>query len=239
MHGWFKCACMVKRGLVCCRRFGCNVCGEGGEYESLTLDCPLFRARRIVLDSWDVTLHSEGELAAVGVLHPTQFRVVGKSAAESADSQAETRHASVVEVPADFVPRLNQSGAAPAAEEGISVRLRISESRSDIVAATCSPMLPDSAKADEKTAADALAAALAATQRGLSSFSMQGSSEECSSCSSLNVVSIPCFKPSMVTLQCVCTAALTTTYCQRSQSRQLTPSQVLTGVSYHGKTFVM
>lgn len=30
------------------------MCGEGGEYESLTLDCPLFRRGRIVLDSWQV-----------------------------------------------------------------------------------------------------------------------------------------------------------------------------------------
>lgn len=25
-----------------CRAYGINVCGEGGEYETLTLDCPLF-----------------------------------------------------------------------------------------------------------------------------------------------------------------------------------------------------
>lgn len=25
-----------------CRSYGINVCGEGGEYETLTLDCPLF-----------------------------------------------------------------------------------------------------------------------------------------------------------------------------------------------------
>ena len=24
-------------------KFGMNVCGEGGEYETFTLDCPLFR----------------------------------------------------------------------------------------------------------------------------------------------------------------------------------------------------
>ena len=29
-------------------KFGLNVCGEGGEYETLTLDCPLFRSRIIV-----------------------------------------------------------------------------------------------------------------------------------------------------------------------------------------------
>ena len=25
--------------------FGLNVCGEGGEYETFTLDCPLFKKR--------------------------------------------------------------------------------------------------------------------------------------------------------------------------------------------------
>ncbi len=35
-------------------KYGCNVCGEGGEYETLTLDCPLFSRGRIVLDSWEV-----------------------------------------------------------------------------------------------------------------------------------------------------------------------------------------
>lgn len=35
-------------------RFGCNVCGEGGEYETLTLDCPAFKHGRIVLDDWQV-----------------------------------------------------------------------------------------------------------------------------------------------------------------------------------------
>ena len=35
------------------RQFGCNVCGEGGEYETFTLDCPMFPRRRIVLDAWE------------------------------------------------------------------------------------------------------------------------------------------------------------------------------------------
>lgn len=34
--------------------YGCNVCGEGGEYETLTLDCPAFQHGRIVLDDWGV-----------------------------------------------------------------------------------------------------------------------------------------------------------------------------------------
>ena len=58
---------------VSCRQYGCNICGEGGEYETLTLDSPLFKHGRIVLDSWTVALHSPDQLASVGVLHPIGF----------------------------------------------------------------------------------------------------------------------------------------------------------------------
>jgi diphthamide synthase (EF-2-diphthine--ammonia ligase) len=30
--------------------YGCNACGEGGEYETLTLDCPLFKHGHIALE---------------------------------------------------------------------------------------------------------------------------------------------------------------------------------------------
>ncbi|EFJ40149.1 hypothetical protein VOLCADRAFT_32944, partial [Volvox carteri f. nagariensis] len=33
--------------------YGCNVCGEGGEYETLTLDCPVFTRGSIVLDEFE------------------------------------------------------------------------------------------------------------------------------------------------------------------------------------------
>lgn len=29
-------------------KYGINVCGEGGEYETLTVDCPLFKSRIIM-----------------------------------------------------------------------------------------------------------------------------------------------------------------------------------------------
>lgn len=29
-------------------KYGLNICGEGGEYETLTLDCPLFKSRIVV-----------------------------------------------------------------------------------------------------------------------------------------------------------------------------------------------
>ena len=61
--------------LVSCRLYECNVCGEGGEYESLVLDCPLFKHARIVLDSWDLILQSADAFAPVGHLHPVAYHL--------------------------------------------------------------------------------------------------------------------------------------------------------------------
>lgn len=61
------------------------MCGEGGEYETLTLDCPLFVRARIVLDAWQLVLHSADSVAPVGVLHATHFHLLSKSVASVAD----------------------------------------------------------------------------------------------------------------------------------------------------------
>ncbi|WIA29375.1 hypothetical protein OEZ86_011879 [Tetradesmus obliquus] len=59
-----KSICQMQPLLCSLRdRFGCNVCGEGGEYETLTLDCPAFRHGRILLDGWEVVLHSPDSIA--------------------------------------------------------------------------------------------------------------------------------------------------------------------------------
>ncbi|CAN7994878.1 unnamed protein product, partial [Ixodes hexagonus] len=49
------------------KKYGLNVCGEGGEYETVTLDCPLFR-RRIVIDESEIVIHSDDAFAPVGYL---------------------------------------------------------------------------------------------------------------------------------------------------------------------------
>ncbi|XVF31004.1 hypothetical protein REPUB_Repub16aG0108100 [Reevesia pubescens] len=64
--------------------YGINVCGEGGEYETLTLDRPLFHVRifqhtRIILDEFKVVLHSADSIAPVGVLHPSKFHLERKA----------------------------------------------------------------------------------------------------------------------------------------------------------------
>ncbi|KAF3452359.1 hypothetical protein FNV43_RR02792 [Rhamnella rubrinervis] len=59
--------------------YGINVCGEGGEYETLTLDCPLFVNAKIMLDEFQVILHSSDSIAPAAVLHPLAFHLERKT----------------------------------------------------------------------------------------------------------------------------------------------------------------
>ncbi|KAI3995721.1 hypothetical protein MKX01_020794 [Papaver californicum] len=91
--------------------YGCNVCGEGGEYETLTLDCPLFRIARIVLDDFEVILHSSDPIAPPGVLHPVSFHLESKTVSTSISCSNGTGDAwldgmyFVNEVQGDYVPK--------------------------------------------------------------------------------------------------------------------------------------
>ncbi|KAI8803054.1 hypothetical protein BJ742DRAFT_830429 [Cladochytrium replicatum] len=49
------------------QRYGINVCGEGGEFESLTLDMPLFRSRLVVTETQTI-MHSNDAFAPVAYL---------------------------------------------------------------------------------------------------------------------------------------------------------------------------
>ncbi|KAI9562364.1 putative diphthine--ammonia ligase [Daphnia sinensis] len=48
-------------------KFGLNVCGEGGEYETLTLDCPIFK-KMIVVEESEIVPHSKDPFAPVAYL---------------------------------------------------------------------------------------------------------------------------------------------------------------------------
>ena len=63
-----------------CRLYGCNVCGEGGEYETLVLDCPLFTHACIALGSWSIEHLSAGDVA---ILQPTDFHLEPKTAPQA------------------------------------------------------------------------------------------------------------------------------------------------------------
>ena len=72
------------------------MCGEGGEYETLVVDCPLFQHASIVLDEWQTRLHSPDTFAPVGVLHPVSF------------------HTQLKEFQAHFTADMADGGPAPA-----------------------------------------------------------------------------------------------------------------------------
>lgn len=57
--------------------FDCNICGEGGEYETFTRDCPLFK-KKIIIDSQEVIIHSDDAFAPVGYLKFKQMHLENK-----------------------------------------------------------------------------------------------------------------------------------------------------------------
>ncbi|XP_065347839.1 uncharacterized protein LOC135944668 [Cloeon dipterum] len=59
-------------------KWGLNVCGEGGEYETFTLDCPLFN-KAIVVDDYQTVIHDDNAVAPVGYLSFKKMRLIEKS----------------------------------------------------------------------------------------------------------------------------------------------------------------
>ncbi|KAG1892328.1 meiotically up-regulated 71 protein [Suillus subluteus] len=66
--------------------YGLHICGEGGEYETLTLDSPLFK-HRIVLDETEVVMHTDNEFAPVAYLRIKRASLHPKES--STDSRVE------------------------------------------------------------------------------------------------------------------------------------------------------
>uniref|UniRef100_G1NI69 Diphthine--ammonia ligase n=1 Tax=Meleagris gallopavo TaxID=9103 RepID=G1NI69_MELGA len=59
-------------------KYGVHICGEGGEYETFTLDCPLFK-KKIVVDSAEVVMHSADAFAPVAYLHFLKMHLENKA----------------------------------------------------------------------------------------------------------------------------------------------------------------
>uniref|UniRef100_A0A3P9NM92 Diphthine--ammonia ligase n=1 Tax=Poecilia reticulata TaxID=8081 RepID=A0A3P9NM92_POERE len=59
------------------RKYGVHICGEGGEYETFTLDCPLFK-KKIVIDEAETVIHSADAFAPVGYLRFTKMHAEDK-----------------------------------------------------------------------------------------------------------------------------------------------------------------
>ncbi|XP_064177698.1 diphthine--ammonia ligase isoform X2 [Anguilla rostrata] len=59
------------------QKYGVHICGEGGEYETFTLDCPLFK-KKIVIDSMETVIHSADAFAPVGYLRFSKMHLEEK-----------------------------------------------------------------------------------------------------------------------------------------------------------------
>ncbi|XP_062974954.1 diphthine--ammonia ligase [Elgaria multicarinata webbii] len=59
------------------KKYGVHICGEGGEYETFTLDCPLFK-KKIVVDSSEVVVHSADAFAPVSYLRLLKLHLEDK-----------------------------------------------------------------------------------------------------------------------------------------------------------------
>ncbi|XP_040917486.1 diphthine--ammonia ligase [Toxotes jaculatrix] len=59
------------------QKYGVHICGEGGEYETFTLDCPLFK-KKIVIDAAETVIHSADAFAPVGYLRFTKMHTENK-----------------------------------------------------------------------------------------------------------------------------------------------------------------
>ncbi|XP_053192003.1 diphthine--ammonia ligase [Scomber japonicus] len=60
------------------QKYGVHICGEGGEYETFTLDCPLFK-KKIVIDAEETVIHSADAFAPVGYLRFTKMHTMNKA----------------------------------------------------------------------------------------------------------------------------------------------------------------
>ncbi|XP_068574209.1 diphthine--ammonia ligase [Cebidichthys violaceus] len=61
------------------QKYGVHICGEGGEYETFTLDCPLFK-KKMVIDAAEMVIHSADAFAPVGYLNFTEIHTENKDA---------------------------------------------------------------------------------------------------------------------------------------------------------------
>ncbi|KAK8379049.1 hypothetical protein O3P69_009651 [Scylla paramamosain] len=110
-------------------KYHLNVCGEGGEYETFTLDCPLFR-KRIVVHKTEM-VETAGD---VGYLNLTELELISKDIPEGT-SQQEMVRASGLRTPEDFLSDLKLAEEEQQAED--QAKERHIEDECDSAALSC------------------------------------------------------------------------------------------------------
>ncbi|KAK9382344.1 uncharacterized protein V2V93DRAFT_322066 [Kockiozyma suomiensis] len=97
------------------RMFGSHICGEGGEYETLVLDCPSFTKAKLVLEKTETVKEANGDVAFLKVwAHTTP-----KAEEESDDEQVEIKVPELLEP--DF-ELLFENGACDGVDTGVDAQ---------------------------------------------------------------------------------------------------------------------
>ncbi|KAL0101093.1 hypothetical protein PUN28_018744 [Cardiocondyla obscurior] len=87
-------------------KYGVNSCGEGGEYETFTLDCPLF-AKSIVIDEYESIVNSRDNVAPVGYLRFTKIHLEEKDNGELEKLSLSERLKNVlIKSPQDYIAEI-------------------------------------------------------------------------------------------------------------------------------------
>ncbi|KAF9954290.1 ATP binding domain 4 [Modicella reniformis] len=63
------------------QEYDLHICGEGGEFETITLDCPLFK-RKIVVDESEIVIHADDHFAQVAYLRFKKLHLENKTVHE-------------------------------------------------------------------------------------------------------------------------------------------------------------
>uniref|UniRef100_A0A1I8MEF6 Diphthine--ammonia ligase n=1 Tax=Musca domestica TaxID=7370 RepID=A0A1I8MEF6_MUSDO len=166
-------------------KYGLNVCGEGGEYETFTLDCPLFK-QRIVVEDVQTVISSADPICPVGYINFTKLSLQPKEPQQSCDV--------FVKKSLDYISDLNESTYSDLSDPDLSeteleliekeTRMRESLSQNELISrsnsfgrhlATSSspiPIVTKSASVDEQTPSALLSssAALCAASLQAGSF---------------------------------------------------------------------
>lgn len=83
-------------------KYGVNMCGEGGEYETFTLDCPLF-SKSIIVDKYESVVQPNDNIAPVGYLNFKKIHLRDKNNDLDALSLRERLKTVSVKTPYDYI----------------------------------------------------------------------------------------------------------------------------------------
>ncbi|BES92864.1 ATP-Hypothetical protein region [Nesidiocoris tenuis] len=89
-------------------KYGLNICGEGGEYETFTLDCPLF-CKSLVIDDYETVIHSNDAIAPVGYMNFTKIRLIDKEGFEASSSLLDRLKICSIKTAEDYITDIDQA----------------------------------------------------------------------------------------------------------------------------------